>query len=232
MKFKVNPLIILSLVLLVVLMVIFADTIVTFIVLLPFLNPQINGLVFTDDYDPDTTDGAEVLNCLHGGACPTGVYFEPTGSESTGEDGTPIATPDSEVDAGDGGIVASPLPDPNADFDNDGIVDSLDECILDPETVNGFLDFDGCPETSTIDPETNEEIIVDELPDIDIFRVIINPPELTSDILNTATQSPSAYIESNATVNLNTIVDNAIIVFIIMIVGIVIFIAILIRGKI
>lgn len=34
-----------------------------------------------------------------------------------------------------------------ADYDGDGIVDSSDQCPTRPETVNGFLDGDGCPDT-------------------------------------------------------------------------------------
>jgi len=35
------------------------------------------------------------------------------------------------------------------DTDGDGITDDVDACVSDPETVNGFEDEDGCPETDT-----------------------------------------------------------------------------------
>ncbi|MCI4433467.1 MAG: hypothetical protein JHC41_07730, partial [Nitrosopumilus sp.] len=34
------------------------------------------------------------------------------------------------------------------DTDGDGIPDSLDQCINEAETVNGFQDTDGCPDTA------------------------------------------------------------------------------------
>ena len=38
------------------------------------------------------------------------------------------------------------LADPNSDRDGDGLVDSVDNCPDQPETVDGFTDEDGCPE--------------------------------------------------------------------------------------
>jgi len=42
------------------------------------------------------------------------------------------------------------------DSDNDGIPDSSDDCPTEPETINGFEDTDGCPDTPppTSDPTT------------------------------------------------------------------------------
>nr|WP_255216389.1 OmpA family protein [Pseudenhygromyxa sp. WMMC2535] len=39
-----------------------------------------------------------------------------------------------------------PPPDEPRDSDGDGIFDDVDQCVDDPETVNGFEDEDGCPE--------------------------------------------------------------------------------------
>ncbi|MBV8755663.1 MAG: OmpA family protein, partial [Deltaproteobacteria bacterium] len=39
------------------------------------------------------------------------------------------------------------IPDPTLDSDKDGIPDVKDKCPIDPETVNGFADTDGCPDT-------------------------------------------------------------------------------------
>jgi hypothetical protein len=38
-------------------------------------------------------------------------------------------------------------PDPNVDTDGDGVIDSNDSCPTQPETINGFEDTDGCPDT-------------------------------------------------------------------------------------
>jgi hypothetical protein len=34
------------------------------------------------------------------------------------------------------------------DTDNDGVLDGADQCALEPETVNGFQDTDGCPDVA------------------------------------------------------------------------------------
>ena len=39
---------------------------------------------------------------------------------------------------------------PDKDRDGDGIVDRFDKCDLKPETVNGFQDEDGCPDTAPV----------------------------------------------------------------------------------
>ena len=46
-----------------------------------------------------------------------------------------------------GGPTAPPSPTDN-DIDNDGILDSVDDCPTQPEVVNGWLDSDGCPDNS------------------------------------------------------------------------------------
>jgi len=46
------------------------------------------------------------------------------------------------------------------DTDGDGIVDSKDQCILEPEDVDGYLDDDGCP-----DPDNDG----DTIPDLEDF---------------------------------------------------------------
>ena len=37
--------------------------------------------------------------------------------------------------------------DSTLDSDMDGIIDTFDECPLEPETFNMFFDFDGCPDS-------------------------------------------------------------------------------------
>jgi len=46
-------------------------------------------------------------------------------------------------------------PPPPGDRDGDGILDSSDLCPDDPETVNGYLDSDGCPDTPPPPPSGN-----------------------------------------------------------------------------
>lgn len=41
------------------------------------------------------------------------------------------------------------------DTDGDGIDDAFDDCPLLPEDVNGVLDFDGCPDSTTCTPDLN-----------------------------------------------------------------------------
>lgn len=44
-------------------------------------------------------------------------------------------------------IVEPPPPPPDdPDTDKDGLVDSIDSCVLEPEDMDGYLDEDGCPE--------------------------------------------------------------------------------------
>ncbi|GEM_PF-2131031 len=46
------------------------------------------------------------------------------------------------------------------DTDGDGIPDDLDQCPFEPETINGFLDEDGCPDEVPI-PDTDGDGILD-----------------------------------------------------------------------
>jgi len=49
------------------------------------------------------------------------------------------------------------LPPEDKDTDGDGIPDSRDQCILEPEDVDGYLDDDGCP-----DPDNDADGIPDD----------------------------------------------------------------------
>jgi len=51
--------------------------------------------------------------------------------------------------------------DPTLDSDRDGILDTVDECPLDPEVYNRYLDEDGCPD-STYSPQ-----LLQQFPDTD-----------------------------------------------------------------
>ncbi|MGH9877496.1 MAG: choice-of-anchor U domain-containing protein, partial [Nitrososphaerales archaeon] len=66
-------------------------------------------------------------------------------------------------DDGTGRVDVSFLLQPIAiDTDGDGITDDLDQCPLEPETVNGFLDEDGCPDEIPI-PDTDGDGILDNV---------------------------------------------------------------------
>jgi hypothetical protein len=50
------------------------------------------------------------------------------------------------------------------DIDNDGIPDSTDLCMSEPETINGFEDTDGCPDVipeneSSKESESNNSLL-------------------------------------------------------------------------
>jgi outer membrane protein OmpA-like peptidoglycan-associated protein len=49
---------------------------------------------------------------------------------------------------------------PSADGDHDGVPDRIDACAEAPETVNGYSDEDGCPDTKPSRVEITEEQIV------------------------------------------------------------------------
>lgn len=55
--------------------------------------------------------------------------------------------------------------DPNiSDLDGDGVVDAWDQCMADPEDLDGFEDDDGCPEAGT--PSDDVETKSEAAPDI------------------------------------------------------------------
>lgn len=71
---------------------------------------------------------------------------------------TPLETPPEPTP-----IVSAPEPEPDRDSDGDGLLDHVDRCPLEPETVNGFEDDDGCPEP---DPDGDKIVTgLDKCPD-------------------------------------------------------------------
>ena len=47
-------------------------------------------------------------------------------------------------------LADEPAPEPTMpDTDVDGIADTEDQCVDQPETYNGFMDSDGCPDRIT-----------------------------------------------------------------------------------
>jgi outer membrane protein OmpA-like peptidoglycan-associated protein len=63
-------------------------------------------------------------------------------------------------------VAEAPKPPPDIDTDSDGIMDSRDQCINEPEDKDGYLDDDGCP-----DPDNDG----DGIPDV--ADKCINEPE-------------------------------------------------------
>lgn len=53
-------------------------------------------------------------------------------------------------------VASEPKPPPDVDTDSDGIFDSKDQCIDEPEDKDGYLDDDGCP-----DPDNDGDGIAD-----------------------------------------------------------------------
>lgn len=81
------------------------------------------------------------------------------------------------------GLAAHPERDGAKDADDDGIVDLVDGCDLEPEDVDGFEDFDGCPE-----PDNDLDGVLDaddqcplEAEDLDGFRDGDGCPDLDND---------------------------------------------------
>jgi len=77
-------------------------------------------------------------------------------------------------------VAAAPV---DKDTDGDGIVDSRDQCILEPEDMDGYLDDDGCP-----DPDNDADGILDaadkcplQPEDMDGFQDDDGCPDLDND---------------------------------------------------
>ena len=182
------------------------------IILIPFTSFQLNGLVYapacdgTNDgfcYNAETTDGGAILNCLHGGACPQGVSYEIDEPTTTTETTTTTTEPTPIVDLGD--------------TDGDGILNNVDLCIDEPETVNGFLDSDGCPETINSVNQTYETVE----PTITIENIIVDPPTFTPTI--------TPIDDTGLSINLNGIVNNAIVIYIIIVVLLIVVLIVILK---
>jgi hypothetical protein len=74
--------------------------------------------------------------------------------------GTDPNNPDTDGDGlTDGTEVANGTNPLSADTDGDGIGDAADQCPLEPETVNGFEDTDGCPDVAPREQPVGGEIL-------------------------------------------------------------------------
>ncbi len=51
------------------------------------------------------------------------------------------------------------------DADGDGVEDRKDQCINDPENINGYLDWDGCPEAAGFQSDGLIDSDYDSIPD-------------------------------------------------------------------
>jgi len=72
-----------------------------------------------------------------------------------------------------GFVEEAPPPTPgDPDTDGDGIVDSRDQCVLQPEDKDGYLDDDGCP-----DPDNDLDTVLDEKDHAADGRDCKNDPE-------------------------------------------------------
>ena len=104
-----------------------------------------------------------------------------------------LGAPDYRVFAG---VNVAPSFDPNArDRDKDGIVDAHDQCVKEPEDIDGWQDENGCPELDN-DADGIEDNI-DQCPndheDVDGFQDLDGCPDADNDkdqILDVADQCP------------------------------------------
>ncbi|MGH7178158.1 MAG: hypothetical protein ACREJC_12320, partial [Tepidisphaeraceae bacterium] len=91
-----------------------------------------------------------------------------------------------------GGGAGSPTPT-IPDSDQDGILDTDDQCDLQPEDFDNFEDADGCPEDGVVQPPP--EVV--EVPDItDFIPFEFNQLDVIDDYIKLETKSPQPQIET------------------------------------
>ena len=62
------------------------------------------------------------------------------------------------------------------DTDKDGIMDDVDRCITQPETLNGYMDADGCPDAAPKGVRvTDTEIVIEEKIYFETAKAVILP---------------------------------------------------------
>jgi len=74
-----------------------------------------------------------------------------------------------------GGDPAAPPPTTNPDLDGDGILNAVDQCPNQPETFNGALDSDGCPDI-TKDLYVLARQLIEEYWDVLVFTEVGEQP--------------------------------------------------------
>jgi outer membrane protein OmpA-like peptidoglycan-associated protein len=97
---------------------------------------------------------------------------------------------ESDLEGSGGGTVTAGMRRPRAseDTDRDGIVDTDDRCVTEPETRNGYLDEDGCPDTPPDPNDPDHDMVsgaADQCPneaeDFDGFEDADGCPEVDND---------------------------------------------------
>lgn len=223
--------IIIGFVILLIVLFVFQDSIILGLVMMPFSNLQLNGLVFAPDYDPETTDGSDILECLHGGECPKGVSY---------------------VD--DPEIVDNTYADSDGDFIRDGRDDCPFVAGVDFQQIDG-VSVRGCPLPILNDlPILNEDGTVNNDPNnianipnqtLEEFLGIstLTVPEgcdpcTTFNPTFTFSQENLKYNQisdypptPDSNLNLNSMVNNAIVIFGLIVVLVIGIIVILVRKR-
>ena len=85
------------------------------------------------------------------------------------------------------------------DFDSDGFLDAVDECVEDPEVINGFQDLDGCPDDPNADTDNDGlkdsiDLCRTQAEDTDGYQDLDGCPELDNDgdtVADLADQCPN-----------------------------------------
>ncbi|MCB0309352.1 MAG: OmpA family protein [Bdellovibrionales bacterium] len=83
------------------------------------------------------------------------------------------------------------------DFDHDGIVDRLDRCPKEPETINGYEDEDGCPDSKPIPKpiDTDGDGIIDQNDKCPTEKETINGFQDEDGCPDVIQQLPKAFVE-------------------------------------
>ncbi len=72
--------------------------------------------------------------------------------------------------------VKGPQPAGCPDTDNDGVIDPLDRCPTEKETLNQYMDEDGCPDTKPQNVKiSNRQIVIDDMIQFETGKAIIKP---------------------------------------------------------
>jgi len=149
-----------------------------------------------DDGCPDPDNDNDGVLDIHD-ACPT-IPEDVDGWDD--QDGCPDADNDSDgiADVDDHCPNQAGPPEnhgcPVTDADADGIADANDACPNEPETVNGYLDDDGCPDTPpTRVKVTHEQITLDDHVNFEVGKATLLPDSLPllDDVAKVLTDAPN-----------------------------------------
>lgn len=87
----------------------------------------------------------------------------------------------------------------DVDTDGDGIPDTQDGCINQPETINNFQDSDGCPDVAPITTDTDGDGILDDVDQcVDVAGTVANNgcPEMVEEIITETDSDGDGVIDS------------------------------------